>query len=201
MITKKYRLFSIIILMIFIGMYTSRITSPNIGADNSSIVSTASIDSIQDKEALPSQLPLIVLPDRYFEYYRKTLPPFYPTPAWEPEPHPFDGMLVINVYYADINYDGVYEAYATGTMGSGIVHSYLLGYDPVTKTNYQLSKRMEMDYSFCSLSGELYVVAWSGWHNEPRRYYRPQLNQEMQTFDLEPVDKVMAAVIARIIKE
>ena len=149
-----------------------------------------------DAESNSLQLPVIMLTENLLTYETGTWPPFYPKPDGEPEPHPFDGMAAFNACYADLNCDGVYEAYATIHSGSGIVTSYLLGYDPVTRHFYKLDQRMEMDFSFLVFHDELFVAAWPFWKGEPPRYYRPQPKPEWSSFDLIPIDETLAADIS-----
>ena len=138
------------------------------------------------------QLPVIIISENYLLYGENRYS------SAEPAASPFNNRPVFNSYYADLDCDGVYEAYATVSMGSGIVTSYLLGYDLVTENSYMRNERMDMNYSFCMFHYELFVAAWpyGKGKEEAVRYYRPQLDQDRFTFELEPVDEVLEADIS-----
>lgn len=169
------------------------------------LASTAVILPPRDEIAF-SELPVITLSEDLLTYEKDAWPPFYPTPDGDPIPHPFDGCAAFNAFYADLNCDGVYEAYATIHLGSGIVMSYLLGYDPVTDKTYELNERMIVEYGFFVQNGELLLSAAPSPYTfniifdereltadisptppeeNPRGAYRPILNTEALTFDLE----------------
>jgi len=93
---------------------------------------------------------------------------------------------------ADLDKDGIYELYFNASAGSGFVHFFLHGYNPVTNEYYTLSKRMQTDYLFFIHKGEIYVLANQDWYwkNQTEikniKIYRPILkNGELNLEDIE----------------
>jgi len=140
------------------------------------------------KQNSKSELPLIIVSGEFILTYDKSKwPLFYPTPQSEGEEYSFAGDCARNVYNADLNNDGTYEAYATISMGSGIVTYFLIGYDPVSGNKNILNERLAMDYFFVDYDGELFVRAFMSMSNNCTGIYRPILNDESLTFDLEMI--------------
>ena len=165
-----------------------------------------------------SELPVITLKENLLTYEKDVWPDFYPTPDSEPMKHPFDGQAAYNAFYADLNCDGVYEAYATISFGFGVITSYLLGYDPVTQNTYVLNERMIVEYDFVTYNGELFVRAIPSFYTfapsaeddegiasepkpqppagNPHGYYRPVLNEDTGAFDLEEIEEDLSDKIS-----
>jgi hypothetical protein len=167
-------------------------------------------------EQAHSELPLITLTENLLTSEKGVWPPFSETPEATPKPHPFDGHAAYNAFFADLNCDGAYEAYATISLGSGMVTSYLLGYDSITRNTYTLNERLIVEYDFIAYNGELFVFAGPSFYTfslkaveetpgviisppppegNPDGYYRPVLNNETLTFDLEQIPESLAEEI------
>ena len=163
-----------------------------------------------------SELPLITLSENLLTNEKGVWPPFSTSPEATPKPHPFDGHSAYNAFFADLNCDGVYEAYATISLGSGMVTSYLLGYDSVTRNTYTLNERLIVEYNFIAYNGELFMYASPSFYTfrlqyaedtdvvsfspqppegNPHGYYRPVLNSETLTFDLEQIPESLSEEI------
>jgi len=147
-------------------------------------------------------LPLIIINTKgLFTYDLDEWPLFFPTPESPGEPHPFAGYPVHNVYQADLDGDGVYEAYATVDIGSGIVISSLLGYNPVSGEMYALNDSTIIEYEFIDFGGEMFVCAYPfSYYYEISNitFYRPKLNDETLSFDLDEVDEELAALLGEV---
>jgi len=61
------------------------------------------------------------------------------------------------IVIADINKDGIYELFINGSIGSGIIHSFIHCYDPVGDKYYIISNRFEMDYVCFVYNNNIYV--------------------------------------------
>lgn len=68
------------------------------------------------------------------------------------------GMPIWNVYLADLTNDGKPEFCATVSIGSGIIDMRVIVFDYVTGKEYQLSDRMNYDYSLAMKDGKLMVT-------------------------------------------
>ena len=99
----------------------------------------------------------------------------------------FSGVIL-----ADLDKDGIYELYLNASIGSGIIHSFIHGYNPKNSKYYIVSKRFEADYLFFIYENNLYVLEIPSWGvplSEERIYkiYKPViLNDE---FTLEEMEK------------
>lgn len=64
----------------------------------------------------------------------------------------FNGIVI-----ADINNDDVFELYLNGSIGSGIIHSFIHCYDPAEDKYYIISDRHKMDYIAFVYKNNIYV--------------------------------------------
>ncbi len=85
-------------------------------------------------------------------------------------------MHTDNVYYCDLNGDGVPERCITVSIGSGIVDERICVYDGQTGVEYELSARGEFDYRISQQIGELLIVQ--------KRNYNEQVVIEFGTLEL-----------------
>lgn len=67
----------------------------------------------------------------------------------------YTGMPVWSVFFADLGGDGLPELCSTISIGSGIVDERVIAYDYANKISYELSERMEYDYSLYLRDGRL----------------------------------------------
>ena len=117
-----------------------------------------------------------------------------------------------NAFYADLDCDGVYETYATIYIGSGMPVAYIVGYDPAMERTATLNEGHLVEYSFVAYD-ELFVwVHMSPYmrsffdfeddseslpmEGNPSGYYRPVLNAQTLTFDLEEIPQALSEEIA-----
>ncbi len=70
----------------------------------------------------------------------------------------YEGMPVVNVYLADLNFDGKREIISTVAMGSGIVDGHIEAYDYANNIHYTLENRMYYDYDLRLEDGRLVVA-------------------------------------------
>jgi hypothetical protein len=64
----------------------------------------------------------------------------------------YNGIII-----ADINQDGIFELYLNGSIGSGIIHSFIHCYDPTEDKYYIINKKLEMDYILFVYKNDIYV--------------------------------------------
>jgi len=69
------------------------------------------------------------------------------------------GYTPIEMFNADLNSDGTYELYVNSEEGSGIIHTFVECYEPISETYSAISKRAATDYHFCIYKDELYIIA------------------------------------------
>jgi hypothetical protein len=69
----------------------------------------------------------------------------------------FRGIVI-----ADINNDGIFELYLNGSIGSGVIHSFVHCYDPTEDKYYIISKRFEMDYIAFVYENNIYIYGSNG---------------------------------------
>jgi hypothetical protein len=62
-------------------------------------------------------------------------------------------------FLSDLNRDGTYELYWNSSGGSGFIHFFIQGYDPVSNEYYSLNNRFAADYEFFIYKNNLYVHA------------------------------------------
>ena len=96
------------------------------------------------------------------------------------------GYYITESFEADMNNDGHYEVYVNAVAGSGIVHSYLKGYDFENDCYYILSERFKYDYYFVIFDEQLYVVRTATIGGDPvdNCVFVPTLDSKNHTFIL-----------------
>ena len=75
-------------------------------------------------------------------------------------------------FYADLDNDGTYEVYMNQFLGSGIVHEYIHGYNPVNGEYYRLYNRMVTDYIFFIYKEKLFVLTSNHWYSKKSPEYK-----------------------------
>jgi hypothetical protein len=66
------------------------------------------------------------------------------------------------IVIADINNDGIFELFLNGSIGSGIIHSFIHCFDPAEDKYYIISKRFEMDYFAFVYKNNIYIYGSKG---------------------------------------
>jgi hypothetical protein len=114
------------------------------------------------------------------------------------------GLMGYNWYggilLADLNNDKIYELYLNSSTGSGFIHNFIQGFDPINEEYYILSRRMDTDYNLFVYNNDLYIWATSGMYSKNDKMeiniYKPKIiNKE---FILEDIDEI---IYNRIIDE
>ena len=104
-------------------------------------------------------------------------------------------------FYADLDKDGTYEVYMNQFVGSGIVHEFIHGYNPVNSEYYRLDNRMVTDYIFFIYEEKLFVFTYNHWYSKKSpeyKIYNPVLtNGELaiEEIDNELHDEIMNLLI------
>jgi hypothetical protein len=88
------------------------------------------------------------------------------------------------VILADLDKDRTYELYLNADIGSGIVHSFIHGYNPRTGKYYILSKRTERDYFLFIYNNILYVLSAAS-------YFSNEKEKNIEIFELKLLDDEM----------
>jgi hypothetical protein len=103
---------------------------------------------------------------------------------------------------ADLDNDGTYELYLNAATGSGIIHAFIHGYNPITKKYYLLSERMETDYILFIYKNVLYLFAVNSYWNETGqeniKIYRPTIAGEeliIEDIDENIYNDIMGSII------
>ena len=91
----------------------------------------------------------------------------------------YSGLMGYNWYrgiiLADLDKDGVYELYLNASAGSGFIHHFIHGYNPIRKEYYIINERMGTNYIFFVYNGDLYVFAIDETFSNRIEIYKPLL--------------------------
>jgi hypothetical protein len=85
---------------------------------------------------------------------------------------------------ADLDKDGTYELYINSNAGSGYIHFYIHGYNPINNKCYIMSERFKTDYRLFIYKFNIYVFAEGAFPNPPTvKIYRPSLKNDELIFE------------------
>jgi hypothetical protein len=92
------------------------------------------------------------------------------------------------IILADLDGDGTYELYLNASTGSGFIHFFIHGYNPITNEYYVLSNRMAANYKLFIYKNNLYVYANNSLNNT--LIYRPIITDgELLLVEIEEIKK------------
>jgi hypothetical protein len=88
------------------------------------------------------------------------------------------------IVLADLNDDATFELYLNASIGSGVVHSFIHGYDPINNNYYILSKRMDVEYHLFIYSNVVYISSYKINEKEINIYKPKLMNKEIKLEDI-----------------